>query len=296
MNPRKTANSVRYVIITPARDEARYVVETIKGVLAQTVAPAEWIIVDDGSTDCTASIVDRYAAQYPWISVIHRPNRGRRDVDTGAVGAFLAGYQALRSADWDFLVNLDADLCLEAEYFRRCFDQFAQEADLGIAGGILSHYAEDGSPVVEAGPTFHVRGATKIYRRACWEAIGGLSEVPGWDTIDEVRANMTGWRARSLPQIQALHQRPTGAVGGPWRDALKGGRTAYFLGYHPLFMLAKCCRRLVERPYVLAAGGHFCGFVGAYFAKNARLDDEPLVRYLRRQQLRRLLFMDSTWR
>ena len=280
---------VRYVIITPARDEAKYIEATIKSVVSQTILPVEWVIVDDGSTDGTGEIIARYAKEHCWILPVRRADRGFRDADIGAIGAFVDGYSGLTATEWQFLVNLDGDLVLEPDYFEKCLARFQKDASLGIAGGSLYHHA-GGRRVIEDCPRDHVRGATKIYQRACWEAIGGLAKVPGWDTLDEIKAEMAGWAVRSFPEIMALHLRPTGGAGGGWRDAVKNGRSDYFLGYHPLFMLAKCLRRLFVRPYGVNAVGHLRGYLGEYLKRCPQLDDKDVVRYLRRRQISRVLF------
>jgi poly-beta-1,6-N-acetyl-D-glucosamine synthase len=285
----------RYVIVTPVRNEEQYLERTIESVLSQTVLPAEWVIVDDGSTDKTGTIIDRYAAQFPWIRAVHRPDRGCRNAAVGAIEAFHDGYRSLRSADWHFLVNLDADLKLESEYFESCFQEFQRDLRLGIAGGTLYHF-ENGVPELESNPTFHVRGATKIYRRACWDAIGGPPCTAAWDTLDEVKANMLGWRSRSLPHVTALHLRPAGAVGGCWRDSVKSGRSEYYAGYHPLFMLSKCIKRTVQNPLSVNGVGHLWGFVSAYARGAPQISDVALIRYLRGQQLRRLIGLETIWK
>jgi biofilm PGA synthesis N-glycosyltransferase PgaC len=293
MTSSNQASDTRYVIITPARDEEKHLEETIRSVIAQTVRPAEWVIVDDGSTDGTAAILRRFAAEHAWISVIHLADRGRRDADTGAVGAFLIGYRTLRAEAWEYLVNLDADLGLGPDYFEKCFAEFRRDPQLGIGGGTLYHFNGAGQPVTEPCPRSHVRGATKIFRRACWEAFGGLAEVPGWDTLDEIKANMAGWRTGSFPHIRALHKRPTGAADGSWRDAVKNGRCDYFLGYHPLFMLLKCGKRLFRRRFVTDGLGHLWGYLHGYLRGRPQLADPAAIAFLRKQQLRRLLFLET---
>ena len=176
----------RYVIITPARDEEQHIEATIESVIGQTLRPAEWVIVDDGSTDRTSEILDQYAAQFPWIRLVHRPNRGFRKSGGGVVEAFYEGYDSLQCDAWDFIVKLDGDLSFSPDYFQRCFEHFREQPRLGIGGGDIYHDL-DGELRLEANPKFHIRGATKIYRRPCWEDIGGLWPGPGWDTIDEVK-------------------------------------------------------------------------------------------------------------
>jgi biofilm PGA synthesis N-glycosyltransferase PgaC len=284
-----------YVVITPVRDEAEHIGATIESVVAQTVQPRQWIIVDDGSTDGTLDIIQQHAARIAWIVPVSRQNRGFRNTNTGAVEAFFEGYSRLTSTSWDFLVNLDGDLGLEPKYFERCLKEFQKDPVLGIAGGMLYHM-KDGIKTMETAPLFHVRGATKIYRRECWDAIGGIPRTSGWDTLDELKANMLGWRTRSFPDVLALHRKSTGASEGALRDAIKNGRSEYFCGYHPLFMLAKCIRRTFHRPYFLAAGALGYGFLACYFTRSPRVNDTRLIRYIRNQQLKKLLLLETVWK
>ena len=126
-----SANTVKYVVISPVRDEEANLARTVETMIAQSVRPSEWIIVDDGSTDRTAAIADSYAGQYDWIRVCHRNNRGFRKAGGGVVDAFNDGYRSLRSNDWDFVVKLDGDLSFAPEYFDSCFRAFAAEEKLG---------------------------------------------------------------------------------------------------------------------------------------------------------------------
>ena len=277
----------KYVIITPARDEESHIEKTIVAVAGQTIRPVQWIIVDDGSRDNTAAILDRATKEYPWIKVLHRANRGFRQAGGGVIDAFNDGYKLLDFSDWDFVVKLDADLSFSSDYFERCFDKFKQDPQLGIGGGGIYHI-EDGKLILEPGPAFHVRGATKIYKRDCWEKLGGLVVAPGWDTIDELKANMLGWCTRSFLDLKVSHFRFTGAADGAWKDSVKNGLANYVTGYHPLFMVFKCVRRLAQKPYVMGSVGLAWGYFRGYLKRATRVDDSALIAYARSQQLRRL--------
>jgi glycosyltransferase involved in cell wall biosynthesis len=292
---RASARATRYVIITPARDEEKNIEATIRSVAEQTIRPLEWVIVNDGSTDKTAEILDQYAALYPWLRVLHLVNRGHREPGSGVMRAFEHGLRNLESKDWEFIVKLDGDLSFSPDYFERCFDEFRKDPTLAVGGGTICHN-DDGATRLETGLRFHVRGATKIYRRAFWDQSGGLILAPGWDTLDEVKANMLGWTSRSFDDITFVHRRPTGSADGTWRNWFKNGRANYISGYHPLFMLLKCVKRVVQRPYVVMACGLFSGFVSGYIKGVPQVQDKPLIRYVRRQQLRRLLFQTSIWK
>jgi len=224
-------NKRSYVVITPVRDEGDHIEKTILSMTRQTIKPEEWMIVNDGSTDHTGKIIDDYAKMYDWIKVIHRENRGYRQAGTGVIEAFYSGYHALETKDWGFIVKLDGDLMFENDYFEKCIQYFEQDEKLGIGGGGIYHIIE-GKEVLEEDHAFHVRGATKIYRRACWNDIGGLFVVPGWDTLDEVKANMLGWKTRGFPELKVIHLRFTGEAEGSWRNAVKNGKASYISGYH----------------------------------------------------------------
>lgn len=285
----------KYIIITPARDEEEYIHKTILAVVGQTNRPAEWIIVDDGSRDRTGAIIDGYAAVHSWIKPLHRSNRGFRQAGGGVIDAFNEGYQQIESLDWDFIVKLDADLSFAPDYFERCFAEFEKDESLGIGGGCIYH-EQDGALKLEPNPKFHVRGATKIYKRECWEKLGGLLRAPGWDTVDEVKANMLGWTTRSFPHLQVSHYRFTGAADGAWKDSVKNGRANYIAGYHPLFMLLKCIRRVAAKPYLTGAMGLMWGFLSGYCGRATRIQDPELIHYTRTQQMRRVLFLESIWK
>jgi glycosyltransferase involved in cell wall biosynthesis len=285
----------KYVIISPVRDEAEYIQQTLRSVIAQTVKPAEWMLVNDGSSDETGRIVEHYAGQYEWMRVIHRRNRGYRKSGSGVIEAFYEGYERLRCRDFDFIVKLDGDLSFAPDYFERCFRHFDANARLGIGGGVLYHQ-HNGIMELEKHPAFHVRGATKIYKRACWEAIGNLLRMPGWDTLDEVKANMLGWETKSFLDLEVTHHRFTGAADGTWRNAVKFGRANYISGYHPLFMLVKCINRLFQKPYIIGAAGLFYGFVSGYITPISQVEDRAVIAYLRKQQLRKIFLQPSIWK
>ncbi len=289
--------SPQYVVISPVRDEQAHLRLTLESVIAQTIRPREWVIVNDGSTDLTGEIIEEYACRHPWIHAVHRKNRGYRKSGGGVIEAFNDGYAALARGEWDFMVKLDGDLSFEPDYFEKCFNYFEHEPRLGVGGGVIYNVMPDGTQQFEpGGPQFHVRGATKIYRRACWEEIGGFWPAPGWDTLDEVKANMLGWTTRSFPDVPLRQHRWTGAADGQWRDLVKNGRSDYISGYHPLFMLAKCVARLRSRPYVVGSIALLYGFLAGYLQRLPQVNDARLIAYLRQQQLGRLRGGETIWR
>jgi glycosyltransferase involved in cell wall biosynthesis len=290
-----TFASTNYVVITPVRDEEEHLQSTIESMIQQTVRPQEWVIVNDGSKDGTGKLIDEYAEKYEWIKAVHRPDRGYRKAGGGVVEAFNEGYRALTRKGWEFIVKFDGDLSFDDNYFEKCFDEFQADPKLGVGGGVIC-YVVDGKKSFEEAPAFHVRGATKIYRRACWDKMGGLLVAPGWDTMDEVKANSLGWSSRSFPHLHLVHHRDTGAADGVWRSLVKYGRANYICGYHPLFMMSKCVSRLVRKPYFIGSAGLVYGYLSAYFTRVPQSEDRIAIKYLRGQQIRRLLGRETIWR
>jgi poly-beta-1,6-N-acetyl-D-glucosamine synthase len=287
---------INYVVITPVRDEAQYIEKTLISVAGQTILPSEWVIVDDGSSDGTGSILDDYSSRFSWVKVLHRCNRGYRAAGGGVIEAFYEGYSILADPSFEYIAKLDGDLSFSADYFEQCFARFTAEPRLGIGGGVVC-FEDQGQQREETvgDPLFHVRGAVKIYRRACWEQIGPLVRAPGWDTIDEVKANMLGWITRTFRDIRVVQHKPTGRADGSWRNWYKNGRANYVAGYHPLFMLGKCVRRALRTPPFLEAIALWMGYCSGYTNRIPRMEDQDAIRYLRQQQIRRLTFRTSIY-
>jgi poly-beta-1,6-N-acetyl-D-glucosamine synthase len=283
-----------YVVITPVRDEEQYLPLSIDSMVRQSVRPREWVIVDDGSRDRTGQIIDEAAATHPWIHAVHRADRGHRQWGAGIIEAFYSGFDVLTFRSWDFMCKLDGDLSFEPGYFEDVMQKFDESPSVGIGGGVLYHY-ENGKKVMERHPMFHVRGGVKMYRRACWEALGGLWVGPGSDTVDEVKANMLGWSTTSFADLHLEHHRPQGSW-GRWRGMVKDGRVDYVYGSHPAFLTAKAIVRLLRPPYVLGSFALVYGYTTAWLKGTPRVDDPALIRYLRRQQLARLTGRNTIWK
>jgi glycosyltransferase involved in cell wall biosynthesis len=284
-----------YIVITPARDEELHIQKTIRSMVSQTRPPAQWVIVDDGSRDRTGPLCDTWAEKVDWITTVHRPDRGSRNSAGGEIDAFYAGFRAVTVPSWEFVVKLDGDLSFDPDYFERCLQRFSSQPRLGIGGGEI--YNVIGLRyVTERNPRFHVRGAVKMYRRACFERIGGLVNRPGWDTLDEVTANYLGWNTQTFDGIAVYHHRVTGGAAGPWRNAVKNGLCNYTLGYHPAFMALKCVKRVSERPYLVKSIGLAWGFTKGYLRRMPQVDDKRIISYVRSQQLNRLLRRETVWK
>lgn len=279
---------MKYVIITPAHNEEAYIRSTLDSVVAQTVKPEQWVIVDDGSTDNTADIIQEYVERYPWIKRVTLPVEGSRERGSRVMRVFYEGFR-LVEADYNFIVKLDGDLSFASDYFECLQDKFAKDSRLGIAGG--GCYIPVGNEwQLERVPVDHVRGPTKVYRKACFEEIGGLPLVNGWDGIDEWRAQMKGWKTRSYNELIVHHLRPTGAADGKWGGYIKEGEFAFFLGYTWLAILARSIYRgLSERPPLMRGIGIFWGYLHSWIIRKPQFDDAEVIAFMRRKLMRRIV-------
>ncbi|MHB9073459.1 MAG: glycosyltransferase family 2 protein [Desulfobaccales bacterium] len=277
----------RLVIISPCRDEEQFVKVTLDSVIKQTYPPDLWIIVDDGSQDRTAEIIEPYAAQHPWIRLVRRERRGSRQLGPGVVSAFNAGLAALGDEPFDVIGKLDSDTEFGSETLAAVMAHF-DDPMVGMASG--NTYLLVGHKLVfELYTSYHVPGNAKFYRRECFRDIGGLQPVYGWDVIDETDARRHGWVTLSDPKIIFIHHRMQGSSFGATQGRVIWGRCAYAIGSHPLFALARGFYRMAQRPRLVGGLAFIWGFISSYFNPNIqRLTDPELIQYLREEQLYRL--------
>jgi len=276
----------RYVVITPTRDEETTVETTIRSMIAQTVRPLRWVIVNDGSTDQTHEIVSHHLAQNPWIQLVDRADRGYRALGGGVVQAFNEGL-AHAGNDWDFVVKLDADLAFAPDYFERMLRHFDLNPKLGMASG-KTFLVRDRVKSLEWCHDEHVRGPAKMYARVCFEAIGGLEPVRGWDMIDETRAQMAGFETRSFVEDEIIHLRPIdGRQAHVLRSRYDMGRLYWYLGYHWLYQLVRSARS-VAQDYPRPLGGVMllAGYLVAALTRAPRRDAHYVAFVQERQRSR----------
>ena len=283
----------RFVAITPARDEQGLLPQLIASMVAQTIRPQRWIIIDDGSADSTGDIIDRAAENHSWIEPRHQPRSGVRA--PGGKSVIMRFLPRETWQDCDAILRLDADLSFKPQFAARLLAEFDLDERLGIGGPTLWEPTGERWQEVLA-PSFHTRGAAKMYSRACFEAIGGLEAGLGWDTIDEVRALMLGFSTRSFRHIIAYHHRPQGAASGCWGSRRAAGRAAYNIGYSPLFLLARALRLAVGWPPLVGGVALVTGYAESSLKRSPRRISPAQIEFVRRQQLRRLLMMESVWR
>lgn len=287
------AASRKYVIISPCRDEAALMRATLDSVSQQSALPDLWVVVDDGSTDATSTILAEYARRLPYLRVIRREDRGRRSVGPGVVEAFNVGYHSIDARAFDYLCKLDLDLDLPPTYFERLMERMETEPRLGTCSGKPYYRGAHGRLVSEkCGDEMSV-GMTKFYRTACFEEIGGFVSEVMWDGIDCHRCRMLGWTARSFDdaELRFVHLRPMGSSQrGIWAGRWRHGRGQWFMGTGLAFMTASALYRTTRPPLVEGGLAMWLGYVSGMLQRKPRYLDSAFRAFLRRYQRESLCF------
>jgi GT2 family glycosyltransferase len=278
----------RYVLVTPARNEAQYIGHTLESMVAQTLRPQRWVIVSDGSTDGTDEIVACFQQNHPWIRLIRMPE-GRDRTFAAKVHCFNAGVAQLDDVEFDVIGNLDADISFGPDYFAFLMQKFADSQRLGVAG----------TPFVEGSIHYdyrftnieHVSGACQLFRRDCFADIGGYVPVKGGgiDWMAVTTARMKGWQTRTFTERTCLHHRPMGSGStSRLRGIFRHGQKDYFLGGHPVWQVVRCGYQLTRRPYVIGGLWLLAGYYWAAVRRTPRPVSAELMRFHRTEQMLRL--------
>jgi len=284
------AKTISYVLITPSRNEARCIENTLQSVVHQTVLPLKWVIVNDGSTDATAEIVARYAARHSWIELINRPVRNERHF-AAKVHAFNAGLKRVKQLQYEIIGNLDADVSLDHDHFDFLLSKFSQDSRLGVAGTVFREPSGYNSAIDSFEGQMHVSGGCQLFRRRCFEEIGGYvaSSIGGIDWMAVTTARMIGWSTRSFREKCYFHHRQLGTADrGVIASNFAYGKKDYAFGGHVLWEVLRCGYRMMDRPYIVGGMALFGGYVVAFLSHADRPVSPELMRFHRREQMLKL--------
>lgn len=286
----------RILIISPVRNEAAHIETVIRALAAQELLPAHWIVSDDHSDDDTLAILRSWEAELPWMTVVsaaETPSGPVRDRLARAAAPRNFNY-GLSVSDWSrgrytHVMKLDGDIEIAPSYLRDLMERFETDPTLGLAGGVLKEPLDGGGWRRIEIPRVHVHGALKCYTRECFEAIGGMQERLGWDTIDGTYARMRGFRTHSFIDLVSVHHRPIGSADGTLRGHARHGECAYIAHYTPSWVTLRALKVGTYRPVGLSALWFLCGYCRAAARRVERVPDLEYRRFTHRELRRRML-------
>ena len=280
--------NLKYVLITPARNEAKYIAGTLRSMAAQTCPPVRWVIVSDGSTDGTDDLVRGYAERFPWIELLRMPERKERNF-AGKVYAFNAGYEQVKDLAFDVIGNLDGDVTFETDHFEYLINQMSESTEIGVAGAPFRE--GDFQYDYRFSNIENVWGGCQLFRRACFEQIGGYMPLKGGciDHVAVLSARMYGWKTRTFTDRVCMHHRQMGtAVQGALKAKFRFGVKDHFVGNHPLWELFRVAYQVKNRPYVIGAAALAAGYAWSIIHGREKAVSPDLVAFVRREQITRL--------
>jgi poly-beta-1,6-N-acetyl-D-glucosamine synthase len=269
-----------YAVITPVRDERENLPRLAESLAAQTERPRTWLIVDNGSQDGTIELASSLAAEHAWIEFLSVPGAAAAERGAPIVRSLHAGIDALAKDAPGFVVNVDADISMEPDYFAQLLDRFGADPELGIASGSALEL-QDGDWRQRHVTGSTVWGASRAFRWACLQEILPFEERVAWDGIDEFKANARGWRTLAFEDLPFKHHRREGERDGSWRARRNQGHAAYYVGYRPWYLVLRSLFNARREP---ASLGMIAGYVSAFVRREPRSGDLAARAYLRRQQ------------
>ncbi|MEX0772383.1 MAG: glycosyltransferase family A protein [Balneolales bacterium] len=278
---------MKFAVITPAYNEENYIKHTLESVAKQSLKPSSWIIVDDGSTDSTFELISEYAQDFSWIQAEKKPIKFNHQAGAGVVQTFNYGLERLPFSNYDVIVKLDADLTLPEDYFDRVAEEYRKDPKLGMCGGVCV-VEENGEYVFEsvADPD-HLRGPIKSYRKACFEQIGQIRPIYGWDTLDELLALYYGWNIKVLQDLKVVHHRKTHSETKSLQILLQSGRAFHTMGYGPFVALFSALKQIKLPPAGLSSIVIYWGYLSAWFSFSEQAVSHDEAKFIRRYRYKR---------
>jgi biofilm PGA synthesis N-glycosyltransferase PgaC len=279
---------INHIVVTPCKNEEKYIPSLIHSMLNQTIRPKEWIIVDDGSNDNSCNIIKDMTMNEKWIKCISRKGIKKRNRGIEIAKLFAFGIEKISIENWEFCSKIDSDMILPVDYFEKIIQKFDQQEKAGILGGVCFTSMKRGRMKIEKVEPDHVRGGLKTYRRKCFEDIGGVTIANGWDGLDEASAQMIGWETKNLTNIKVEHRRETGSHRGKIVNSYISGEYAYFMGYIFPYILGRSTKRMFQKPYIIAGISMFLGYLKNKLLRKPIYQNKEVVAFIRAKQSRRL--------
>ena len=281
-------NTMKYLIIMPAYNEADYILSTLRSIVEQTLLPTYLLVVDDNSSDNTYQLVKNFIVEYPWINIIKRKSEAIHLPGSKVIQAFNYGLQTIQSIDdFDIIVKLDADLILPPNYFEKIVQRFSSAPRIGMVGGFAYILKEKEWCLENLTNKDHIRGAFKAYKIDCFKEIGGLKPAMGWDTVDELLCNYYEWEIITLPELKVKHLKPTGIMYNK-KARYNQGKAFYHLSYGFTLTFIASLKLAFKKKNPLLFFDYMIGYFKALRRKEPFLVNNDQAKFIREYRWKKI--------
>jgi len=283
----------KYIVVTPCRNEENNLPDLIQSMVAQTIKPVLWVIIDDGSTDETPNIIKETELKYDWIKSIQL-DEGIRDLGIHYADICRKGfdfgirYCKINDIQYEYIGLLDADIVLRTDYFNKLIKEFEKNSKLCIASGGIYYIDNKFNEIWEKTRDDLPRGGARIWRRKCFEETGGYLLTCSPDAVSNIKAKLMGWETRQFKEIKAIQTRMTSSAEGFWRGYEMKGGSSYFISTNSLLVMLKGIKYLFKKPYYIGIA-YFLGYIKSFIRREKRIDDEDIRHYFKYMHLKELV-------
>ncbi len=241
-----------YIVVTPCKNEGENLPDLIESMVAQTIRPVIWVIVDDGSTDDTQNIIEDAMKAHGWIQSI-RLDSEVRDLGLHLAGIIKKGFSYAVSycrgheIGCDYLGNLDGDLTLPPTFYENLMREFEKDSTLGVASGGTEHII--GDHIVHAKVSVsEPSGGHMLIRRKCFDEIGGIPLSYAVDSVIKAKARIRGWNTKRFEENVATEIRDVHAAEGYWKGFVHKGEASHYLNSNPIHVMARVVMYSLRKP------------------------------------------------
>jgi glycosyltransferase involved in cell wall biosynthesis len=277
---------MKFYIVIPSHNEEEFIALTLLSLVEQTVLPNKIVVVNDNSTDNTATIVLNFAEKYPFITLVNKTSDAIHLPGSKVIQAFQKGLETL-DTNYDFIVKADADLIFPANYFETIVSHFQSDQRIGMAGG-FAYIEKNGEFILEnLTDKDHIRGAFKAYRKETFQQIGGLKPAMGWDTVDELLCKFYNWKVITDASLKVKHLKPTGANYNK-TARYKQGEAFYCLGYGFWITAIASAKLSIMKKKPLLFLDYIKGFWLAKTNKKELLVSKEQAKFIRNYRLKKI--------
>ncbi len=280
---------MKVVIITPFLNEEAAIGHLIKSMISQEVKPTKWVLVDDGSMDNSVTIINGFAKECEWISLVQLDHKSqKRSIGAKIINAFNKGLETINIDDYDVIMKIDADLILPTNYIREITHQFTSNKKIGLCGGVCG-LVNDGMVKLESKTNLdHVRGALKAYRKECFKDIDGLVNRMGWDSVDEYKTRYMGWKVKVLPDLMVSHLKETNIKTGHAKASFKNGIMLYTIRFDIPLLMTNVVKRLLWKPYIIQGLAILWGYCYGFLSQEEKIIDKKLGKFIREYRYKKI--------